>query len=71
MPLNENSNLSLKDVILIIGFVAQIAVTYGVITTKLNYYEENSRKLERTIEKLDNKLEAVVLEIYKSRRATN
>jgi hypothetical protein len=59
MPVEDNK-ISVKDAILIGGFVVQMAVTYGVMTTKLNYYEENQQRIERTIDKLDNKLEEMV-----------
>jgi hypothetical protein len=67
MQVSENK-ISIKDAIVVTGFCLQIAVTYGVITTKLDNYEENQRKLERTIERMDAKIEAFVLEIYRNRQ---
>jgi hypothetical protein len=66
MPVEDNK-ISVKDAILIGGFVVQMAVTYGVMTTKLNYYEENQQRIERTIDKLDNKLEEMVKYSRRSR----
>jgi hypothetical protein len=68
MPVEDNK-ISVKDAILIGGFVVQMAVTYGVMTTKLNYYEENQQRIERTIDKLDNKLEEMVK--YSRRNRSN
>jgi hypothetical protein len=66
MPVEDNK-ISVKDALLIGGFVFQMAVTYGVMTTKLNYYEENQQRIERTIDKLDNKLEEMVKYSRRSR----
>jgi hypothetical protein len=70
MPVEDNK-ISVKDAILIGGFVVQMAVTYGVMTTKLNYYEENQQRIERTIDKLDNKLEEMVKYSRRSRSNEN
>jgi hypothetical protein len=70
MPVEDNK-ISVKDAILIGGFVVQMAVTYGVMTTKLNYYEENQQRIERTIDKLDNKLEEMVKYSRRSRNNEN
>jgi hypothetical protein len=70
MPVEDNK-ISIKDAMLIGGFVAQMAVTYGIMTTKLNYYEENQQRIERTIDKLDNKLEEMVKYSRRSRNYEN
>jgi len=70
MPVEDNK-ISVKDALLIGGFVVQMAVTYGVMTTKLNYYEENQQRIERTIDKLDNKLEEMVKYSRRSRNNEN
>jgi hypothetical protein len=70
MPVEDNK-ISVKDAMLIGGFVVQMAVTYGVMTTKLNYYEENQQRIERTIDKLDNKLEEMVKYSRRSRSNEN
>jgi hypothetical protein len=70
MPVEENK-ISVKDALLIGGFVVQMAVTYGIMTTKLAYYEENQARIERTIDKLDNKIEDVLKYSRRSRNNEN
>jgi hypothetical protein len=68
MQVSENK-ISIKDATLIGGFIVQMAVTYGIITTKLDNYEDDKREIKESIKRMDDKLEKVVWAISENRQS--